>query len=1213
MFLPSADLNAFGTFNPSFSSGGGEKDAVIYFFDGTEWTTAPLAMEAQLDKTDSIANSPLFYHNGIMWVKTDMFEEDVKGSKIMKVNLPLEQLAGKPDKPIDAIPSQLNEPIKNISKETAAGNVAPVLDQPSSKLEKNLSADNIKKPISLEPVKNEHVVKDIIVTEPAKTPLVKLEDKKPVVAPVVTKTPVTPAPKTITEPAKTPLVKIEDKKPVVAPVVTKIPVTTPAPKAITEPAKTPVVKVEDKKPVVAPVVTKTPAPSPSSSNKTVYKTIPGFEPAPVSTVTEAPKSVTAMNKPIIRNDIGPSVTTVTPFPYTAPSIVNSASPKVDIEIGVKPVNVPVIKPVVNTTVTEAPKAAGKPIITTTDKPKVLVEKAPTTIADAKPITISTNSDVNPNLASLPIKPLDKPIVNTVVADKPVTTPLVYAKPETDKPAVVVADSKPIVYAKLPDVKPTTDKPVFTPQVNPIAKTETMPLVYRPDYLKAKSKSVSILAPLPMVMSDAKPITMPLNYNLPVPNAHYENSSIAFKKERVPVPNLPSNFVFTLSAKQGTTQAPTDTVPKVVNPLTSFIKTPSDEVQAKEETLTQEPRKEDDAKKEEDAKKGKKKDKEAEPVAVTPVFSIDTIKKLIQDEINSAMGGKLPLSATMPGQTDTATVELPPSITINDSIEELRKLNQQLQAELDEKLMLRDKLEGQVDEQRQIKKEAKLGGDLGKKDTVKLSDESYVIREYKFALDNEIFGWHPYWMGESYRGYDYSLLTTLAYFSYELDPATGGYKTIHDWNSTDVIELAQEKGCKVVLTATCLNEKDLSLFLANNNAQDNFVKTIRDLIVERNANGVNINFEKLNYRYRSEFVDLIKKLNKSFKELNPAYQISITVPAIDYRDAYDVAELEPYVDLFIMMGYEYTGSYSNKTGPTAPLNGGATYAQYNLASSIDAYLKNKVPAKKLVLAIPYYGVQWEVEGYEVPGKEIKFIKSMSYAQIKAQYGDKEPFFYEASLTPYYNNPIPGRYNMFDQVWFDNARSLGMKFDMIMEKELGGVGIWALGMDGGNKEFWNILEDKFLKIVPVPMDTVVIKMAQTGGGFGSWIGSKFKRLVSILRRPSTYNPANSNFDSWLRIFMVIGGLTFIIARGRFVIRRLQMGSKYKASKPYLYVLITGIAIFTVSMLMWVRLTRFFERIYQSSSFLFTIGMILGIILAVIFILWILPKWLKNKELP
>lgn len=121
MFLPSFDLLASTFYNPSYStrgSGGGEKEATIYFFNGTDWTTAPLAMEADDNKADSIANSPLFYHNGIMWVKTDMYEEDVAGTSVMKVNLPLEELAGKPDVPADALVSELNEPVKIKGTET---------------------------------------------------------------------------------------------------------------------------------------------------------------------------------------------------------------------------------------------------------------------------------------------------------------------------------------------------------------------------------------------------------------------------------------------------------------------------------------------------------------------------------------------------------------------------------------------------------------------------------------------------------------------------------------------------------------------------------------------------------------------------------------------------------------------------------------------------------------------------------------------------------------------------------------------------------------------------------------------------------------------------------------------------------------------------------------------------------------------------------------
>ena len=41
-----------------------------------------------------------------------------------------------------------------------------------------------------------------------------------------------------------------------------------------------------------------------------------------------------------------------------------------------------------------------------------------------------------------------------------------------------------------------------------------------------------------------------------------------------------------------------------------------------------------------------------------------------------------------------------------------------------------------------------------------------------TLDYAVYGWHPYWVGTAYNNYDFNLLSTFSYFSYELDPCDG---------------------------------------------------------------------------------------------------------------------------------------------------------------------------------------------------------------------------------------------------------------------------------------------------------------------------------------------------------------------------------------------------------------------------------------------------------
>jgi spore germination protein len=61
----------------------------------------------------------------------------------------------------------------------------------------------------------------------------------------------------------------------------------------------------------------------------------------------------------------------------------------------------------------------------------------------------------------------------------------------------------------------------------------------------------------------------------------------------------------------------------------------------------------------------------------------------------------------------------------------------------------------------------------------------------------------------------------------------------------------------------------------------------------------------------------------------------------------------------------------------------------------------------------------------------------------------PFFY-------YYSANSGRYRM---VYFENPDSLRAKYRLVKDKELGGVGIWALGYDGGYQELWKLLGKEF----------------------------------------------------------------------------------------------------------------------------------------------------------
>ena len=76
-----------------------------------------------------------------------------------------------------------------------------------------------------------------------------------------------------------------------------------------------------------------------------------------------------------------------------------------------------------------------------------------------------------------------------------------------------------------------------------------------------------------------------------------------------------------------------------------------------------------------------------------------------------------------------------------------------------------------------------------------------------------------------------------------------------------------------------------------------------------------------------------------------------------------------------------------------------------------------------------------------------------------------FFDATYATPWYRY-----YNgtTWRQTWHDDSLSLAMKYDSVKTKNIGGVGMWALGYDVPEPELWNLLRYKFTDITDVTPD-------------------------------------------------------------------------------------------------------------------------------------------------
>src|SRR5438477_83177 len=364
-----------------------------------------------------------------------------------------------------------------------------------------------------------------------------------------------------------------------------------------------------------------------------------------------------------------------------------------------------------------------------------------------------------------------------------------------------------------------------------------------------------------------------------------------------------------------------------------------------------------------------------------------------------------------------------------------------------------------------------------------------LRPYALApaggVTREVFGFAPYWRLAQNPNWNYSLLSTVAYFGINFNP--DGSVSTNDagwsgWNSQDlatIITNAHAAGDRVVLVikpngAVSSTAAVLNAIVTNPAATQTVITNTINLVASKNLDGVNVDFEGTSNGYpnvQSGFTNFVTQLSRQMHQRWPSSRV--TVDTYSGSASWDgglfkIGDLAPVVDGMFVMAYDMApGNMApGQAGPNSPLNG----FTYNDTLSVSQYL-TKAPASKVMLGVAYYGYKYSTNSTAL----YSTIKSGSGATADMYSDILDDFACAQQLTrswdataqspwaswwsPATGDPCAANHNSWRELYYDNATSLGYKYDLVNNNNLMGTGMWALGYDGNSVDLWRELALKF----------------------------------------------------------------------------------------------------------------------------------------------------------
>lgn len=310
----------------------------------------------------------------------------------------------------------------------------------------------------------------------------------------------------------------------------------------------------------------------------------------------------------------------------------------------------------------------------------------------------------------------------------------------------------------------------------------------------------------------------------------------------------------------------------------------------------------------------------------------------------------------------------------------------------------------------------------------------------------VVGFAPYWTMASLTPADFADTSVLAYYAVSvrgdgsLLDSGPGWVDLHSASFSAFVADARAAHDRVLLTVQSTDPATLHALLADPGATaTRLAAAVEPLLRADGLDGIDVDLEGRDPSERRAFVTFMHTLSGALHAAQPGIQLVLdTYPqsAGETNGFFDVRALAPLVSQLFVMAYDmYDPATASANAPLLSPTLGLSDTQ-----AVLEYERIVSPAK-VILGVPFYGYDFTTDS-ATPGAAAADPVAVNYSAIAA--AAHAAHWDPSSLTPYTDFRYRGHRH---QTWYDDPVSIALKTALAAREHVAGVGVWALGAEGG----------------------------------------------------------------------------------------------------------------------------------------------------------------------